>query len=276
MEPGAHSAMQDARKAMQAAITALLFKRDQTIRRIYHEAPDDVFELFVIQFSDKDDGWGKGGLNVLRLVNKRLMRVVESCATMLTHVQTHHDEDGPESFPLSLRLCTRIKHITCRNSSLRSLEGCPNGLKSLYMSDWRYGGPRSIISLEPLKRCTELESLEIWSPSIGDLCPFSCCTRIKKLSLFKSPSSTLSPLSSMSLLEKLTILACMKIKSLNPLSGLMNLQMLNCHVNPQTSLLPLASCTGLKKLKCDQGAMDLEVLRRNLPGLRISHSAPDP
>ena len=37
--------------------------------RFYHEAPNDVFELLVMLFSDvNENGWGKGGLNVLRLV----------------------------------------------------------------------------------------------------------------------------------------------------------------------------------------------------------------
>ena len=42
--------------------------------RFYHEAPDDVLELFVMLLSvvDEDgDGDGNGGLDILRLVSKR-------------------------------------------------------------------------------------------------------------------------------------------------------------------------------------------------------------
>ena len=98
---------------MQAAITALLLKREQTIflRRIYHEAPNDVFELIIMQFSDVDE---TGGMNVLRRVCKRLMRVVESCATRLTY----QSNNGQESFPLTrvaLRRCHRIEYIICNS-----------------------------------------------------------------------------------------------------------------------------------------------------------------
>jgi hypothetical protein len=90
-----------------------------------------VFELIFMQFSDVNEtgigmGGMMGGMNVLRLVCKRLMRVVESCATRLTY----QSNNGPDPFPKALRRCTRIKHITCL-SHIRSLEGCPTGLKSL-------------------------------------------------------------------------------------------------------------------------------------------------
>jgi hypothetical protein len=62
-------------------------------------------------------------MNVLRLVSKRLMRVVESCATRLTY----QSYNGPKSLPLmcvALRRCHRIDYIKC-NSPLSSLEACP-------------------------------------------------------------------------------------------------------------------------------------------------------
>ena len=50
--------------------------------RFYHEAPDDVFELFVKLLSVVDeDGDVNGGLDILRLVSKRCLQVVESVAT---------------------------------------------------------------------------------------------------------------------------------------------------------------------------------------------------
>jgi hypothetical protein len=65
---------------------------DLFLSRIYHEAPDDIMELIVTLFSDLDeDGILEGGMNVLRLVCKRLMRVVELFATRLTNerVKSH-------------------------------------------------------------------------------------------------------------------------------------------------------------------------------------------
>ena len=81
------------------------------------EAPDDVFELFVMLLSDMgEDGWGNGGFNNLRLVSKRCMQVVESVATRLT------SESYVETLPVaSLKRCKGIEHIRC--FSLRSLVG---------------------------------------------------------------------------------------------------------------------------------------------------------
>jgi hypothetical protein len=56
--------------------------RDLFLARIYHEAPDDVFELILSNCGEVDN-WvhGRGGLNALRLANERCKRVVESCTT---------------------------------------------------------------------------------------------------------------------------------------------------------------------------------------------------
>ena len=46
------------------------FETEVAARRVYHEAPDDVFVLIVLQLSDVDEnGWGKGGLSFLKLVS---------------------------------------------------------------------------------------------------------------------------------------------------------------------------------------------------------------
>ena len=43
---------------------------------------DDLLRLIVLMLSNVDVmGWGRGGMNASRLVSRRLMRVVESCAT---------------------------------------------------------------------------------------------------------------------------------------------------------------------------------------------------
>ena len=64
------------------------FEHLHLLRQVYHEAPDDVFELIV---SKSSDIYCRGGLNAFRLANKRLKRVVESCTTKLTNLQI---EDG--------------------------------------------------------------------------------------------------------------------------------------------------------------------------------------
>ena len=62
------------------------FKGLSLLRQVYHEAPDDVFELIVSMCCKlNENGWGLGGLNAFRLANKRLKQVVESCTTMITN-----------------------------------------------------------------------------------------------------------------------------------------------------------------------------------------------
>jgi Leucine-rich repeat (LRR) protein len=228
------------------------------LSRIYHEAPNDVFELMVSKFSN---GWG--GMNELRLVNKRCMRAVMSCATRLSCLRIAIAE--LEAFPRwSIDMeHGRIQHILC--NCLKSLDGCPKGLKSLDI-----GFSRSIRSLEPLRGCEELEVLVIQQGlCIFDLNPLASLTKIKKLIVGNSQVSDLSPLSSMSLLAELNIFGCSSIQSLDPLSGLINLQHLNCFgIDPKVSLLPLASCTGLKELVCSKGAADLHQMKK-IPQLEI-------
>jgi hypothetical protein len=60
------------------------FKRLTLLRQVYHEAPDDVFELIVsLCCQVYGGGWGLGGLNAFRLANKRLEQVVESCTSQI-------------------------------------------------------------------------------------------------------------------------------------------------------------------------------------------------
>ena len=201
-------------------------------------------ELIVKLFSDVDeDGRGKGGMNVLRLVSKRLMRMVESCATRLVNTKG----DGPESFPLALRRCRRIGHIRCNSYDLKSLEGCPDGIKSLYIGDGE-----SLHSLEPLRGCNQLESLEIWqSCQISDLSPLNACTRLKKLTLPYSQVTDISALASMSLLEEIELHKFevqSSIKDLSPLSQCKRLKTLNIGGNREIEdISPLAQCSQLEK-----------------------------
>ena len=218
-------------------------ERRIVLRRIYHEAPDDIRELTVKLLSNVDEyGRGKGGMNVLRLVSKRLMRMVESCATRLTQL----DDEGLESFPVTLGRCKRLDHIRC--DALTSLEGCPDGLKSLYISNRSH-----LHSLEPLRGCTELESLEIgYASQISDLSPINACTRLKKLVLTFSRVTDISALASMSLLEEIKLNKGVdhpSIKDLSSLAQCKKLRMLDISGNRDIEdISPLAQCTQLEVL----------------------------
>ena len=139
------------------------FERLPLLRQVYHEAPDDVFELVVSKCYKLDEvGWGLGGLNAFRLVNKRCKQVVESCTTMLVNLQ---EVDGPDSLPIPIiQRCRRIEWIACFSHNLRSLEGCPNGLRVLFI-----GQAPHLSDLSPLASCSMMESLEIHYSSITDI-----------------------------------------------------------------------------------------------------------
>jgi Leucine-rich repeat (LRR) protein len=236
---------------------------DHPSKMTLNDLPDDLLRLIVSRLSDTDQwGRGRGGMNAVGLVSKRLMQVVESCATTLSDLKSPHSHDlqedlGPKSLPRCLMRCARIERIKCYSRNLNSLNRCPEGLKSLSASG------HSLESLEPLQKCRALESLDIrWAGQISDLSPLASCVMMKLFFLHGTPISVLSPLSLMPLLENLSIYHCKNIKSLDPLSGLMNLKKLDCiGIHPQTSLLPLVSCTGLKELRCDRNAVNVEDLQ---------------
>lgn len=226
------------------------------------DLPEDLLQNILLVFSDLDIwGRGNGGLNVFRLVCKPLMRVVESCATRLTY----QDWDGPYSFPLALRKCKRVEHIRSRSVNLRSLEGCPDRLTSLDVDG------SALQNLEPLRECSELEVLHLMNArTVSDLRPLTCCAKIKTLTIEGAIACDLIPISSMSLLEGLDLLGT-NVGSLYPLRGLTNLRRLNCcGIDRRTSLLPLASCSGLKELICFRGAVDLDELKSMLPELVVT------
>ena len=248
------------------------FEHLPLLRQVYHEAPDDVFELIVSKCSDVyDHGWGWGGLNAFRLANKRLKRVVESCTTVLANRQY---EDGPDSLPIpSIQRCGRIEKIVCYSSNLRSLEGRPDGLKRLWI-----GYATHLSNLSPLASCLMMKSLVIWDssitditvvssmpllgeftcrkaaggPSIKDLSPLFSCPRLKELDLCgNSELKDLSPLSACTDLESLDISSCPLITSLHPLSNQSNLKILGCsHCPLITSLDSLSTLLNLKTLDC--------------------------
>ena len=216
------------------------------LRRIYHEAPDDIMELIVKLFSDLNSrGRVKGGMNVLRLVSKRLVRMVESCATRLVNTS---EGDGPESFPLAFKRCKRIEHIRCDSRNLKSLEGCPDGLKSLYI-----GHGSQFRSLEQLRGCTQLERLTImYADQVSDVIPLNACAKLKKLILPYSQVTDILAFASMPLLEEMVLLKSdnqPSIKDLSPLVQCKRLKKLEIRDNRDIEdISPLAQCTQLEDL----------------------------
>ena len=252
-----------------------------------------MFELILSKCYDLDEiGWGKGGLNSFRLANKRLKQVVESCTTRLTNRQ---EEDGLDSLPIPIiQRCRRIDAIRCKSHNLKSLDGCPDGLKKLYIGEAPYLSDLSslascsmmeelliedssitdisAVSLMPLLQWFAFQKRDPERPSIKDLSPLSSCPRLKILWLAgNNELKDMSPSSAFAALENLDISFCPLITSLAPLSNLKNLKVLQYwSIVHETSLLPLESCTGLKELRCHPDALDLEELKRWRPDLIVS------
>jgi Leucine-rich repeat (LRR) protein len=250
-------------------ISAAIQEMDARVlgHRLYHEAPNDVFELIVLIFSDMDQfGWGMGGLNVLRQVSKRCMQVVESVATRLTC-----KSDRNVSLPVAaLNRCKRIEHI--KSDGLTSLEGCPDGLKSLFVKD---GG--SLKSMEPLSACKELENLDFaYAPHISDLSPLVSCTRLKMLCLADSRITDLSPLASLSLLEMLDLsnddgFEELHASDLSPLTHCKKLTTLDLSNNRGIrDLSPLSHCPDLRDLDLSDLTLirDLSAFEKGFEKLR--------
>ena len=216
------------------------------LERFYREAPNDILENILLIFSDVDEnGQGKGGLNVFRLVNKRLMHGVEACATRITCFKI----DGRASLPIAaLKRCTGIERIKSYGEIFGSLEGCPAGLKSLSIGDGS-----SLLSLEPLSACTGLERLEIdYARNISDLSPLATCTRLNKLRITWSFVTEISVLSSTPLLEHVNLIKYTddpSIKDLFPLCHCKNLKKLDLSLNSELKdLSPLSECKELAEL----------------------------
>ena len=90
-------------------ISAAMKEIDSRIftHRFYHEAPDDIFELFVIQFKMFHR------LNNFRRISRRCMRVVETVATRISQSLTL--TGCVDSFPeFTLKRFKVIKVITCQ------------------------------------------------------------------------------------------------------------------------------------------------------------------
>jgi len=122
------------------------------------------------------------GLDAFRLANKRLKHVLESCTTRLTNQK---DEDGPDSLPIPIiQSRGRVEEIKCYSNNLRSLEGCPDGLKKLWIGDAPH-----LSDFSPLASCSMKENLDILNSSIISL-PYQL---VQLLRLFQSMAALSSP-----------------------------------------------------------------------------------
>ena len=239
-----------ASRAMQSAmqeIGEIVF-----LRHLYHDIPNDLFELIISLFSDvNENGRERGGLNIFRLVNKRLKQVVESCATKLRNPS---GSEGTTDLPSALlSRCHRIQDLSCFSWSLSSLDGLQrlSGLQRLFLYGEKVG------SLEPLSACTKMEKIEIYRASlISDLAPLGSCTNLKRILIDGSRVVDLSPLSPLSLLESLTIRkdsGLPSIQNLSPLSRCARLNELFIGGNVDIEdLSPLTQCMELEELRMER------------------------
>ena len=151
------------------------FETKVAARRVYHEAPDDVFELIVLQLPDLDkNGWGKGDLNALRLVSKRCLRVVESVATRLMH------EGNTDSLPVAvLNRCKRIELSIWNLPLIKDLTFFEEGITKLRALNISF---LPVNDLSPLIRLQELEELDCpYIPWTTSLLPLARCLKLKAI-----------------------------------------------------------------------------------------------
>ena len=223
-----------------------------------NDLPNDVTS-FIISLCSQDMSLRPS----IRLVNKRLMSDSDSLATRLSNL----DEDGPDSLPIRFSArCAHVEHITCYSMFIRSLEGCPDGLRSLIINDGEVLG-----SLEPLTSCPLLEVLMIKEARrIDDISPLRACRNMRVLSLSYSPTAEISVVSSMPDLEELSIPNCLNVQTLSALSDLKKVRKLDIRlIDASTSLLPLSSVASLREIICDYDAVDLRELKRHRKDLSI-------
>ena len=74
-----HKKLEEMHEKEKEELETLIVEQEKRVvlRRIYHEAPNDIMELIVMIFSNLgENGIGKGGMNVLRLVCKRLIKLM--------------------------------------------------------------------------------------------------------------------------------------------------------------------------------------------------------
>ena len=281
-EDKANQELKWAKSSMEKKLAAMQrdFECLNLLRRVYHEAPDDVFEMILLKCSDLGNKYTNRRMAVmgsfcdLREANKRCKLVVEACTIRLSALENF---DGPELLPIALdQRCRRIEGISCNSKKLKSVVGCPNGLKSLLL----LGFTPHLSDLSPLASCPMLKYLSISGssvtdisvvsslplletfdciqevdpyngrPSISDLSPLSSCPGLKFTSFVgNSEVKDLSPLSACTALEVLKFSCCPRITSLAPLSALLNLEDVDCsNCSLIANLVPLASLTNLRGL----------------------------
>lgn len=277
---------------LEPNLDALHLSSNDEQATILLDLPCDIMDAILSYLSDiSKDEIGQGGLNNFRRVSTKSQQAVESCTTVLTHLVY---KNGPETFPMALKRCKRVEAIRCYSHNLRTLDGCPVGLKDLNV----YGG--RLESLEPLRHCTRLERLEVGiAQRISDLSPLASCTLIRRLHVNFSLVEDISVLASMPLLEELLLPKFLSqglehsIEDVSPLADCTKLSFLmltrnanlmdltplsNCKelewmdiigISPLASVLPLAACTKLEFLNCNKKAVGISELKAKLPLLKF-------
>ena len=217
--------------------------------RIYHEAPNDVLELILSQTS----GWlGKagGGLNIFRLVNKRIKELVENCCNRVLW-KAEHAPAPISSFPSKLfERTTRLKLLSCDSPNLERLDGLPRSLQELHIMG------QGVSSLDPLTTsCPNLNQVLIsLGRSLTDASPLRRCRNLKHLFVMNSRITDLSFLSHLPNLEHLGLAANneetpLTNDDLTHISHCVNLRGLGLCNHPQISDVSfIAQCTRLKDI----------------------------
>lgn len=173
------------------------------------ESLSDDLLILILQRLSKVDGWGVGygGMTCMRAVSKRMMQMVESCTKQISHGNLY----GVHGLPLALKRCSRVTHIHLSSTNLKSLEGVPPTLQSLFLVGMQYsqmylleGGP--VESLRPLGGCPDLEIIQLNDGcDLTDLSPLASCHKMKSITIHFSKITNISSVTSMPLLENFAL-----------------------------------------------------------------------
>jgi len=100
-----------------------------------------------------------------------------------------------------LRYCTEVKYLDIGHSEkLENVEflGYMPGLEVAIIGDCK-----SLNSIEPLRNCTKLEYLEVFTTNVSDLSPLSELTSLEHLNISGTPVTDLTPLDGLCNLKRL-------------------------------------------------------------------------
>ena len=185
------------------------------LRRIYSEAPWDIFFLVVERF--------KGRKDLLRESSKRFKACVDACVSCIGYLPNFnvHSSHYPTSLPECFKSMPRVKTLDVHSlHRLSSLENVPSSLTKVNLYTCL-----PISSLEPLNICRNLTVL--WCGGclhLESLAPLAhlCC--LVSLDINKTRVSDLSPVSHHPL--RLVYCGGTLVNDLTPLLGCLDLRVL--------------------------------------------------